>query len=66
MGRFTDRVEQARELWEGPVKMFQELNADGLTILLVTHDPEVARHARRVIRIRDGRIEGRGPTAPAR
>jgi putative ABC transport system ATP-binding protein len=38
--------------------MFQELNADGLTIVLVTHDPEVANHARRVIRIRDGRIEG--------
>jgi macrolide transport system ATP-binding/permease protein len=37
--------------------MFQQLNAEGLTILLVTHDPEVARHAKRVIRIRDGQIE---------
>jgi ABC-type lipoprotein export system ATPase subunit len=39
------------------LKMFQEVNADGLTIVLVTHDPEVASHARRIIRIRDGRIE---------
>jgi macrolide transport system ATP-binding/permease protein len=39
------------------LRLFQELNAGGLTILLVTHDPEVATHAQRVIRIRDGRIE---------
>jgi ABC-type lipoprotein export system ATPase subunit len=39
------------------LRLFQQLNAGGLTILLVTHDPEVAGHAQRVIRIRDGRIE---------
>jgi ABC-type lipoprotein export system ATPase subunit len=37
--------------------MFQKLNTEeGLTVLLVTHDPEVAAHARRVIHIRDGLI----------
>jgi len=37
--------------------MFQQLNADeGITIILVTHDPEVARHARRIIHIHDGVI----------
>jgi len=37
--------------------MFQRLNEeDGITLLLVTHDPNVAQHARRVIRIQDGMI----------
>jgi ABC-type lipoprotein export system ATPase subunit len=39
------------------LEMFERLNADeGITILLVTHDPEVARHARHVVHIRDGVI----------
>jgi putative ABC transport system ATP-binding protein len=41
--------------------MFQELNrADGLSVILVTHDPGVARHASRIIRIRDGLIHDGG------
>jgi len=40
------------------LQLFRELNAEGLTIVIVTHDPEVAAHARRIIRIRDGRIAG--------
>ncbi len=41
--------------------MFQQLNRDeGLTIVLVTHDPEVARHAERVIHIHDGLIQNDG------
>ncbi len=39
------------------LRMFQELNAEGITVVLVTHDPNVAAYADRVIRIRDGRIE---------
>jgi ABC-type lipoprotein export system ATPase subunit len=37
--------------------MFQQLNEeDGITIIVVTHDAQVARHTRRVIHIRDGTI----------
>lgn len=36
--------------------MFEQLHADGKTVLLVTHDLEIARHAARSIIIRDGRI----------
>ncbi len=38
--------------------MFQQLNqADGITLIMVTHDPGVAEHAQRIIRIKDGLIE---------
>ncbi len=36
--------------------LFQELNDEGATIVLVTHEPEVAQYAKRVVEVRDGRI----------
>jgi macrolide transport system ATP-binding/permease protein len=40
------------------LRVFEQLNREaGVTIILVTHDPAVAHHARRVVRIRDGVIE---------
>jgi putative ABC transport system ATP-binding protein len=36
--------------------LFQELNDQGITMLLVTHEPDVARYSKRVIEVRDGRI----------
>src|SRR5213594_112819 len=36
--------------------VFQELNRSGITVVLVTHEPDIARHARRVLTFRDGRL----------
>ncbi len=36
--------------------IFDELNAQGITIIMITHDPEVAAQAKRTVRIRDGVI----------
>lgn len=36
--------------------LFQELNDQGITIVLVTHEPDVAQYAKRIIDVRDGRI----------
>lgn len=38
------------------MKIFQDLHAQGRTILLVTHEPDIAEYAKRVIVVRDGRI----------
>jgi ABC-type lipoprotein export system ATPase subunit len=38
------------------VALLERLNAGGLTLVLVTHDPRVAAHSRRVLRMRDGQI----------
>ena len=38
------------------IRLLKELNDSGQTILLITHDMEVARQAKRIIRIEDGRI----------
>ncbi len=36
--------------------LFEELNREGITIVLVTHEPDIATHAKRLVRFRDGRI----------
>jgi putative ABC transport system ATP-binding protein len=36
--------------------LFQELNDQGITIVLVTHEPDVAKYAKRIVDVRDGRI----------
>ena len=47
------------------LRMFQQLNAEGITVILVTHDPKVASFAHRTIRIADGLIEGDDTRPPA-
>ena len=58
------------------LRMFQQLNAEGITVILVTHDEHVAAFAHRTIHIQDGQIEAdekvandgnaAGPIGPAR
>ncbi len=40
------------------LKILQKLNKEGRTIILVTHEDYVARHAHRIIRLRDGKVVG--------
>ena len=39
------------------MQLFQDLNDSGITVVLVMHDPNVARHAKRIVAIRDGLVE---------
>lgn len=39
------------------LRLFASLHDQGQTIIIVTHEPEVAEHCRRVVRVRDGRVE---------
>ncbi len=43
---------QAEEI----MAIFQKLNDDGRTIVMITHEPDIAEHAKRIIVIRDGKI----------
>jgi predicted ABC-type transport system involved in lysophospholipase L1 biosynthesis ATPase subunit len=36
--------------------VFGDLHREGMTIIIVTHDPAIAEHCRRVVRLHDGRI----------
>ena len=44
---------QAEEI----MAIFKKLNKEGHTIVMITHEPDIAKHAKRIIHIKDGRIE---------
>jgi putative ABC transport system ATP-binding protein len=46
--------------------IFQALNDQGITIILVTHEPDIAEYAERRILFRDGKVIEDGPVAKRR
>src|SRR5690348_470089 len=48
------------------MSLFQELNDQGMTIVLVTHEPDIAQYATRIVEVRDGRIIRDHPVANRR
>ena len=45
------------------MELFEKLNRDGMTVVMITHAPEIAQRARRMIRILDGKIAEEGGDA---
>ena len=43
---------------DGIMELFSEINNDGNTVIVVTHEEDIAAHAERVIRLKDGKISG--------
>jgi putative ABC transport system ATP-binding protein len=39
------------------MELFEEIHADGNTVILVTHEADIAAHAHRIVRLRDGLVE---------
>ncbi len=39
------------------MELFDQIHASGNTVIMVTHEEDIAAHAKRVIRLRDGMIE---------
>jgi putative ABC transport system ATP-binding protein len=46
------------------MSLFSELHRDGLTLIVVTHEPDVAAYCHRVVRLHDGRIAEDRPQTP--
>ena len=48
------------------MQLFQELNDQGITIILVTHEPDIAAYAKRIVEVRDGKIRHDEPVVNRR
>ncbi len=47
---------------EQVMELFQQLNDKGVTVIMITHDAQIAAHARRQVLILDGRLSAKGET----
>ena len=47
------------------MRLFTRLNEEGMSILIVTHEPDVAKYAKRLVRLKDGLVTYDGPMADA-
>lgn len=43
---------------EEVIQLFQELNNEGTTVIIITHSDEIAQNAQRIVHIRDGIVTG--------
>jgi putative ABC transport system ATP-binding protein len=46
--------------------LFDQIHAAGNTIIIVTHEEDIARMARRIVRMRDGKVESDLPNTPVK
>jgi putative ABC transport system ATP-binding protein len=46
------------------MELLDKIHANGNTIILVTHEEDIARYTKRTVRLRDGKIESDGASAP--
>jgi putative ABC transport system ATP-binding protein len=61
-GRRADR-RAGYAVWRGILNIFRALNEQGITVIVVTHDPDVAQRTQRIIWIRDGLIQHKALTS---
>jgi putative ABC transport system ATP-binding protein len=64
-GGQQQRVAIARAMINNPRLLFEALNREGITIVLVTHEDDIARHAKRQVRFYDGSIVSDQATSTA-
>ena len=44
------------QLWDQVLELMKQINRDGTTVILITHDNGIASQARRIVRVMDGKI----------
>jgi putative ABC transport system ATP-binding protein len=48
------------------MNIFEEINNKGNTVIVVTHEEDIAKHAKCILRLRDGRVETDNPNVPVK